>query len=581
MKKLSFILITVVILLSFSNVVLAEDSISLSIVQKAQSVDVTAKYLKDGSCTGNISVSDGKQPPIYQKFSSLFFTTTGQSKTAPFDGLTKGTKYYVEASCSKTSGEAYSQKDSFIFGTPPVNGIVSITAIPTDKTVQVSFTYDIKAGPGIDNVSGVIKGDTVGMGGGMYTQTMTPTFNPSDGRIGATGKKTFTFDTISALTPETKYTVTITAKTGNIVKYVKSADFTTKKLVPVTTPPTGGGTGTGTGTGTQTGTDPVEVNPSQELTPSDNNTYNLLAPIGTIKQIKTSDGIGDYLNIIFKIIIGLCGALAVIMIVIGGIQYMGNESVFGKTEAKSRILSAILGLLIALGAYAILYTINPALTGQNGISIEEVDVQVDTREDNNYTMPQANKIISEATATKNVVIGRTGSGVISMPGVVNKIINVVEKPNLKAVRAIVVHWTGGSTALSAYATWIANNTDSIKKNDSGAHFIVDKDGTIWQTVGINMRANHFITDSGRQANAGIQKPYLSNYDTIGIEIVGTGGSDSQNPSQKQITATANLVKYLMSTLRLTSKDVYGHGQVGGNRSPQENLPMITAIKPLL
>lgn len=378
MKKLSSILITTAILLSFSNTVWAEDSISVSIVQNAQSVDITAKYLKDGDCTGNISVVDDKQPHIYQKFSSLFFTTNGQSKTAPFAGLTKGAKYYVEASCSKASGEAYSQKDSFTFGVLPANAIVSISAVPTDKTVQVSVTYDNKVGPGVDNISGIITGNIVGMGGGMFTQLLTPSFNPNDGRVGATGKKTFTFNTISALTPETKYTIKITAQTGTTVKYTKSIDFTTKKLIPGNTPPTIPPTG-GTGTGTQTGNNPVLIEP-ENITPSDSTTYNLLAPIGTLKQVQTANGIGSYLNILFKIIIGICGALAVIMIVIGGIQYMGNESVFGKTEAKSRILSAIIGLLIALGAYAILYTINPSLTGKDGISISQASIEVESQE---------------------------------------------------------------------------------------------------------------------------------------------------------------------------------------------------------
>lgn len=123
------------------------------------------------------------------------------------------------------------------------------------------------------------------------------------------------------------------------------------------------------------------------------NTYKLLAPIGGFSEIKTNgggtcpgnpdipNGVGCYLNIIFKIGIGLCGALAVIMIVIAGIQYMGTESIFGKTEAKSKILSAIMGLFIALGAYAILNTIDPNLTGKNGVTVDQVSVEIDEEEE--------------------------------------------------------------------------------------------------------------------------------------------------------------------------------------------------------
>lgn len=93
--------------------------------------------------------------------------------------------------------------------------------------------------------------------------------------------------------------------------------------------------------------------------------YTLLAPVGNLEKIGSDSNtkIGDYMNILLLIAIGLCGALAVIMIVIRGVQYMGEESVFGKTEAKQQIMQAIIGLLLALGAYAILNTISPKLVG--------------------------------------------------------------------------------------------------------------------------------------------------------------------------------------------------------------------------
>lgn len=106
--------------------------------------------------------------------------------------------------------------------------------------------------------------------------------------------------------------------------------------------------------------------------------YTLLAPIGNVTTIGENTGskIGDYLNIILLVAIGLCGALAVIMIVIRGIQYMGDESVFGKTEAKHHIMQAIFGLLLALGAYAILNTINPNLVG-GSLTFNQVNIELE------------------------------------------------------------------------------------------------------------------------------------------------------------------------------------------------------------
>jgi len=110
-------------------------------------------------------------------------------------------------------------------------------------------------------------------------------------------------------------------------------------------------------------------------TPVEKSIYKLLAPIGGFET--APEDIGEYFNKIFTIAIGLCAALAVIMIVIGGIQYMGDESVFGKTEGKKQITMAILGLIIALGAYALLRTINPDLLGGDGVSIKQVSIKIE------------------------------------------------------------------------------------------------------------------------------------------------------------------------------------------------------------
>jgi len=124
----------------------------------------------------------------------------------------------------------------------------------------------------------------------------------------------------------------------------------------------------------ETTTDPVMVTGQEDDFTMDD-TYTLLAPIGEFKEAPKN--IGDYFNTIFKIVIGLCGALAVVMIVIGGVQYMGDESIFGKTEAKSKITSAIFGLIIALGSYALLNTINPDLLGGKGVKINTVSAEIE------------------------------------------------------------------------------------------------------------------------------------------------------------------------------------------------------------
>lgn len=88
--------------------------------------------------------------------------------------------------------------------------------------------------------------------------------------------------------------------------------------------------------------------------------YCLLAPLGGVSVIKNTQ-LPDYLNMIYKILIGLAGVLAVIMIFYGGVQYMTTDAMGKKQQGRETIKNAILGLLLALGSYVILNTINPKL----------------------------------------------------------------------------------------------------------------------------------------------------------------------------------------------------------------------------
>src|SRR3989344_2396705 len=92
-------------------------------------------------------------------------------------------------------------------------------------------------------------------------------------------------------------------------------------------------------------------------------TYTLLQPLPGMEQtMPVGTILPAYLSVLFKFMLVLAGALAVLMIVFGGIMYItsgGNASSIEK--AKSRIWSAIGGLVLAVAAYLILYTINPNL----------------------------------------------------------------------------------------------------------------------------------------------------------------------------------------------------------------------------
>ena len=92
---------------------------------------------------------------------------------------------------------------------------------------------------------------------------------------------------------------------------------------------------------------------------------------------KENSKLGEYLNIMLRIFIGICAVLAVIMIVMGGIEYMTTELISSKEEGRKRITNAIFGLLLALGAYTLLNTINPDLLNTDLKSLKTATVVVD------------------------------------------------------------------------------------------------------------------------------------------------------------------------------------------------------------
>jgi hypothetical protein len=111
--------------------------------------------------------------------------------------------------------------------------------------------------------------------------------------------------------------------------------------------------------------------PSSGLTgiPAAGGTYTLLARIDAFWPNGTVDvkggGLSGYLQGLYRAGIAIATGLALIMIVVGGLEYVSTDSIQGKSSGKDRIQNAILGLLLALTSYIILQQVNPNLLKSN------------------------------------------------------------------------------------------------------------------------------------------------------------------------------------------------------------------------
>ncbi len=71
--------------------------------------------------------------------------------------------------------------------------------------------------------------------------------------------------------------------------------------------------------------------------------------------------LGAFLSSAFQFGLAIAAALAIIMIVWGGVEIMLSESLFKKEDGHKKIQDAIWGLILALVSWLILYTINPQI----------------------------------------------------------------------------------------------------------------------------------------------------------------------------------------------------------------------------
>ena len=116
-------------------------------------------------------------------------------------------------------------------------------------------------------------------------------------------------------------------------------------------------------------------------------------------------------------------------------------------------------------------------------------------------------------------------------------------------KMIVLHYTAGGTVDSNFnyfnKTRIESQRKYIKNHSSlnvSAHYIVGRDGKIYQLMPDNMFARHTI---------GL------NYMAIGIENI---GSKSQPLTEAQVKANANLIRYL--TAKYNIEYLIGHFEYG-------------------
>ena len=173
--------------------------------------------------------------------------------------------------------------------------------------------------------------------------------------------------------------------------------------------------------------------------------------------------------------------------------------------------------------------------------------------------------------------------------ITRKIYPTLEHGPMAHVHGIVVHQTGGRTIDSTFSNY-------EKKGADGAHFLIDKDGTIYQTAslmrmtwhvgkmqsrcliqkkcppaeikaGLALKGRSLTLLSQHETAKNWPDRFPNNTDAIGIELVGFyTGSDSNAVYDPVTEAQQASLKWLIGELELTlgisPNEVYRHPEVG-------------------
>ncbi len=182
-------------------------------------------------------------------------------------------------------------------------------------------------------------------------------------------------------------------------------------------------------------------------------------------------------------------------------------------------------------------------------------------------------------------------GMLINPKIKHKRFLGIEKKTMTHINGLVVHQTHSSTSQETF--------NSYTNGSNGAHFLIDKDGTIYQTASILKSTNHVgkiksrcfvehrcdpvetekigkMSFSQRVKYFAVEKKkkfpnrYPMNADSIGIEIVGKALSNKdpqKGPVYETLTAEQNaslkwLLQELSMSLSISMKEIYRHPEIG-------------------
>lgn len=277
--------------------------------------------------------------------------------------------------------------------------------------------------------------------------------------------------------------------------------------------------------------------------------------------------LADYLSATYKILLTFGSVIAITFIIIGGLQYsLGATSQEQASKAKKRIKNATSGLILLTSTYLILYTINPNLVNFDSLTLDTMhahDLPIYVREKTKAeqkikTPPCKGKTV----ASKNWGLGKVDNTLDDL---------ACGQRDVSKIKFFVIH-EGGKN----------NKTIKIlERRGLSTHYVIERDGTIIQSAGIEKRARHAgainhwsigidlampVSDKtffkGKGSRKGCsQSGKCALNDACSAECWYT---DAQYRSVKKILSLVIPI----TDIKLDDEHIVGHCQIGGHGDPR-------------
>lgn len=252
----------------------------------------------------------------------------------------------------------------------------------------------------------------------------------------------------------------------------------------------------------------VDIDPNDPCAQTENGVttlkedcYSLLAPLPGLSHVEGKIQLGEYINIIVTIVIAVAGVLAVVMLIIGGVQYMTTDALAGKSNARETITKAILGLVLALASYIILKTINPNLVNINP-DIKKIEYTATIGADGEIIPIDGSSAPSDETSTAFKAWAQANSKKITLTKTNGDKVDVsaCEESNMETVQAFSmtykVHKLVAPSLRRINDKWVAKGGDSfyeVPKSAGGGGYncrlTVGKNGMSAHAYGLSLDIN--------------------------------------------------------------------------------------------